>query len=83
MWMAVLVKQGKSDEYVLCFFLPPLSPSIISMVFYFTHFDIWLIYSVDFPSLSGVHRCASQHISHFPRVNPSAEIDIPKHLRQI
>ena len=67
-----------STSYVsfsLLFLLPHLDG------FYFTHFDIWLIYCIDFPSPSGVYLStfdlSSGPFSHFPRVNPSAEIDIP------
>lgn len=63
-WMAVLVKQGRSDEYVL---YSPISPSINSMFFiYFIHFVIYL------PSPSGVHHNTSDtsstpsHNSHAP-----------------
>ena len=91
-WMAMLVKQGKPDEYVLSSFFFPFSFFVNSMVvfIYFIHLD-YLVYLffLSFSRASQHIRSLLDSISQFPRVNPSAsdpaseELDIPKLLRQI
>jgi hypothetical protein len=72
-WMAVLVKQGKSDEYVLSSFLFLFSFPSTGWFYLFTSSisTIWLIYFIYSPSPLGVHPSTSD-LSSSPSPNSRA-----------